>query len=83
MASTEWPKPTNTMMIVRWADPAPVSSHPSDSLFSGITPGVKGFGGNAAGERRSVTVHQMIRITTMAVVMAMICTAFWLDSWMP
>ena len=32
---------------------------------------------------KTVIVHQMIRITTITVVMIMICTAFWLDSWMP
>ena len=46
-------------------------------------PGVKGLGGRWTGTFSTVTVHQMIRITTMTVVMIMIWTAFWLDSWMP
>ena len=35
------------------------------------------------GARKTVMVHQMIRITTITVVMTMICKAFWLDSCMP
>ncbi len=37
-------------------------------------------GGNAIGARKTVIAHQMIKITTITVVMAMICNAFWLDS---
>ena len=82
MASTECPKPTNRMIHVMWLNQVPLSQ-PSDSLFSGITPGCSGFGGNCTGARKTVIVHQMIRITTITVVMAIICNAFWLDSWMP
>ena len=35
------------------------------------------------GARKTVIAHQMIRITTITVVMAMICNAFWLDSCIP
>ena len=35
------------------------------------------------GARKTVMVHQISRITTITVVIAMICSAFWLDSCMP
>ena len=65
-----------------WPNQVPLSQ-PSDSLFRGTTPACSGLGGNWMGARRTVMVHQMIRITTITVVMAMICSAFWLDSCMP
>src|ERR1019366_10822758 len=44
---------------------------------------VQRVGGNWTGTRKTVMVHQISRTTTITVVIAMICSAFWLDSCMP
>ncbi len=55
-------------------------SQPRDSRLSGITPACSGFGGHWIPILKTVIVHQSSKITTITVVMIMICTAFWLDS---
>src|SRR3954454_3035074 len=80
IANTEGPKPTSRMNNVRCVIQVLFSplNHPKDSLLK-LMPYFSGLGGNGTGECHTVTVHQMIRITTMTVVTLMICSAFSLD----
>ena len=58
------------------------SSQPSDSLLWCMSAG-EGSGGSGAGCLYSVIRHQPISITTITVVIFMICNARSLDSWIP
>ncbi len=81
MASTEWPNPTSIMIERNLLRPR--AQQPSQSfLIAGMSAG-EGSGGSCAPVLTIVIRHQTISITTITVVIFMICSARSLDSWMP
>ncbi len=81
MASTECPNPTSSMMSGIFCAQVP-SSHPSDSRLWCMSAG-DGSGGSCAPVLKIVIKHHTMSITTMTVVIFMICRARSLDSWIP